>query len=108
MASNPLPGFRYHANFDVDAPAAAKDVTVTVSVNDHNDIVFWGWGWHCTPPPSRGVNTYTCTTDSERLHSLFLVVKFHPHAQDRRLSATVSAPGNDDPNPDNNTRALDL
>ena len=42
------------------------------------------------------------------LHSLFLVVKFHPHAQDRRLSATVSAPGNDDPNPDNNTAALDL
>ena len=81
---------------------------MTVSVNDHNNIAFWGWGWDCTPPPSRGVNSYTCTTDSESLHSLFLVVKFHPHAQDRRLSATVSAPGQRRPEPGQQHRARSI
>jgi hypothetical protein len=103
-----LPGNRYHTTLTVDAPAAAKGITVKVSVNQANNIVFWGWGWSCTPPPSRSVTSYTCTTDSESLHSLFLVVKFHPHGEARRLSATVSAPGHDDPDMSNNTASLNV
>ena len=108
MKSDKLHGDRYRSELTVNAPQAAKGIQVTVSVNQANGLIFWGWGWSCTPPWSHSATSFTCTSSSESLHPLHLVVKFHPHAQAPRLSASVGAPGNDDPNPNNNTASLDL
>jgi RNA polymerase sigma factor (sigma-70 family) len=108
MSTVKLAGKRYKGTMTIGAPAAAKDVTVSISVNQANNIAFIGAGWSCNPPPSRGVTSYTCTASSNASDKLIVIVKFHPHASSPRLSGSVSAPGNDDPAPGNNTASLSL
>jgi hypothetical protein len=103
MSSRNLRGGRYAGAIAVDAPAQAENITVTITTAGRvNDLDTGGWGWHC----SGGDSAVTCTTDASKPHTLFFVVKWHPHAEGRSLSATVSAPGNDDPNSGNNGASL--
>ncbi len=93
----------------VGAPADAKGITVRISVSRVISLRLSGAGWSCSPPPSRPVSTYTCTTDDSSPAALVAIVKFHPHHGDRpSLSASVSAPGNDDPVSSNNSASLDV
>jgi hypothetical protein len=106
MATRHLWGDKYRGTMTIGAPAQAKDVTVTVAVNKILGISFRGAGWSCTPVFNRSIAVYTCTAGVTSPPDLVATVKFHPRAKDAALTATVSVPGNDDPDLSNNTAAL--
>jgi hypothetical protein len=109
MSTLKMPGHRYRGTMSIDAPAEAKNLTVTVSVGDRmSSLLLGGAGWTCGPRFSRSTSTYTCTTDDSSPAALVATVKFHPHAKAPHLDATVSAPGNDDPVPGNNSGSLSI
>lgn len=109
MASASKPRHRYVATMSVTAPAQAKGITVTTSVGERlNSLSFTGAGWSCDPGFSHHVSVYTCTTASASPADLVASVKFHPRDKNPHLTATLSAPGNDDPVPGNNSASLTL
>ena len=94
---------RYRGAISVDAPTQASDIVVTISTGGrvlYLDVQ--GDGWSCS---SSGTDN-TCTTNDSSPSTLVAVVKWHPHAQGRFLTATVSSPGNEDPVSGNNSASL--
>jgi anti-sigma factor RsiW len=108
MTTTKQRGSRFRSTITVGAPAQADNITVTVSVNKAISLVFSGAGWTCTPPFDRTITTYTCTTSDSSPSALVAAVKFHPRQKGGALDATVSSPGNDDPNAGNNTASFAL
>ena len=89
----------------VNLGGVPDDVTpnVTVVVSRFNDLEFSA-DWSCTPPVDRKRRTYTCSPDADA-GRLVITVRFHPRGA-KSMSATVSAPGVDDPDLSNNSDSL--
>jgi hypothetical protein len=77
--------------------------TVAVQVARFNELAFSA-DWSCTPEVDKDQRTYACSPDADA-GKLVVNIRFHPRGA-KSLTATVSAPGVDDPDLSNNSDSL--
>jgi RNA polymerase sigma factor (sigma-70 family) len=77
--------------------------TVTVQVARFNDLTFSA-DWGCTPEVDKDQRAYICSPEADA-GKLVVNIRFHPRGA-KSLTATVSAPGVDDPDLSNNSDSL--